>query len=149
MTKNKNKLDDLFLIYINVVGKDWKGIGRYEFLFSDSIENIDGEDWDAIPAAGLPSPPHEKFVKKYGTLVSEDKRLDVVQESDSFSMYDAVDGVLALAWENMDGYEDYPESRIAFHFGDTIKKVEDTLYEHDLILEYKTERNGKLKDENN
>jgi len=142
-------MEELFLIYIYQVGKDWKGIGRYEFLFSDKIDNIDGEDWDAIPAAGRPEPPHEELVKKIGTLITDDKRLDVIQESDSFSLYDAIDGVVALAWENMDDYDQYPESRIAFHFGDTIKDVEDKLYEHDLILEYKTENNGKLKNEDN
>jgi hypothetical protein len=31
---------------------------------------------------------------------------------------DAVDGVIALGYEN-DDYESYPESRLHFHFGDT------------------------------
>jgi len=141
-------MENLFLVYINVVGKEWKGGERYEFLFSDTIVGIDGDDWDAIPAAGRPLPPYEDLVKKSGTVVMEEKKLDVIQQSESFSLYDAVDGVIALAWENMDNYEEYPESRIFFHFGEDIKSVEDKLYEHDLTLDYKIETNGKLKTNN-
>ena len=69
-----------------------------------------------------------------------------IQESDSFSVWDSVDGVIALAWENMDAYEEYPEKRLAFHFGEKIKDVESKLYEHDLILEYNKTTNVKLKE---
>jgi len=140
-------MEELFLIYINVVGKDWKGVNIYEFIFSDDKENIDGEDWDAIPAAGRPSPPNEEHVIKVGKLSTDDFNLHVIQESDSFSVWDAIDGVIALGWENMDDYDEYPEKRLAFHFGEDIKSVEDKLYEHDLILEYKKETDVKLKEE--
>ena len=41
------------LIYINKVGKDWEGNYMYEFLFSDTTENIDGEDWGEYSADTL------------------------------------------------------------------------------------------------
>jgi len=139
-------MNDLFLVFINVIGKDWKGINLYEFIFSDTKEDIDGDDWDAIPAAGRPLPPNEEHVVKVGRLTTDDFTLHVIQESDSFSVWDAVDGVVALGWENMDDYEEYPEKRLAFHFGDDIKTVEEKLYEHDLILEYKKQTNVKAKE---
>ena len=130
-------MGELYLIYINVIGQDYKGISMYEFLFSDTTKEIDGDDWDAIPASGRPKPPFQELVKKVGSLSTKEKKLDVIQESDTFSVWDAVDGIIALGWENMDDYEEYPDSRIAFHFGEKIKSVEDKLYEHDLRLEYK------------
>ena len=139
-------MDDLFLVFINIIGKDWKGVNLYEFIFSDTKEDIDGDDWDAIPAAGRPLPPNEEHVVKVGRLTTDEFKLHVIQESDSFSVWDAVDGVVALGWENMDDYEEYPESRLAFHFGNTIKDVESKLYEKDLILEYKKETNVKKED---
>lgn len=142
-------MENLYLIYIHVIGRDRKGVSMYEFIFSDIIEDIDGDEWDAIPASGRPNPPYEEFVKKVGLLISEEKTFDVVQDSDSFSVWDAIDGVIALGWENMDDYEEYPDKRLAFHFGEKIKDVEDKLYEHDLILDYKTKLNGKLKTQNN
>jgi hypothetical protein len=62
--------------------------------------------------------------------------LDVIQNSDTFAVWDAVDGVISLAWENINAYESYPEKRISFRFGEPIKEVEDKLYEKDLILNY-------------
>jgi hypothetical protein len=130
-------MEDLFLIYVNMVGKDYKGNYLYEFIFSDVIKNIDGEDWDTFPASGRPKAPHVNFIKKVGRLESE-LILDVIQNSDTFAVWDAIDGVLALAWENINAYESYPERRLCFKFGEPIKDVEAKLYEKDLILNYNT-----------
>lgn len=138
-------MDELFLIYINVVGKDWKGVNIYEFIFSDTTEDIDGEDWDAIPASGRPLPPYEEYVKRVGRLTTDEYKLDVIQNSDSFSVWDSIDGVVALGWENMDDYDEYPEKRLAFHFGDKLEDVEAKLYAHDLILEYNKTKDVGLK----
>ena len=125
------------LVYINKVGQNWKGNYIYEFLFSDISESkdIDGEGWDSYPSSGNPEPPKGKFIKKTGGLVTPMK-LNMVQESDSFAMWDAVDGIIALAWENLDGYDEYPDSRLFFAFGENIKSIESKLYEKDLVLNY-------------
>ena len=126
-------MKDLYLIYVNHVGKNYKGNHIYEFLFSDTTSGIDGEDWDTFPASGRPEPPHEIFIKYVGKLDSNLK-LDVVQNSDTFAVWDAVDGVIALAWENVNAYDSYPEHRLCFKFGESVKEVENKLYEKDLIL---------------
>jgi hypothetical protein len=131
----------MFLIYINKIGKNWKDEFLYEFIFSDTIENIDGEDWDSYPASGNPSPPDQKFIKKVGTLTTT-LNLEVIQNSESFAIWDAVDGIISLSWENLDGYEEYPESRLFFKFGETINSVEDKIYERDMILIF-NEKNEK------
>ena len=126
------------LVYINKVGQNWKGDFIYEFLFSDTIKDIDGEGWDSYPSSGNPEPPEEKFIKKSGSLKTSIK-LDLVQESDSFAVWDAVDGIVALGWENMEGYDEYPEKRLFFTIGEEISSVEDKLYEKDLVLNYNNE----------
>ena len=128
-------MKDLFLIYVNKIGKDYKENYLYEFIFSDATKNIDGDDWDTFPASGRPSAPHDHFIKKVGRLESEIK-FDVVQDSDTFAVWDAVDEVIALAWENINAYDSYPEKRICFKFGEALTDVEDKLYEKDLILNY-------------
>lgn len=135
-------MDNLFLIYVNIVGKDYKGNYLYEFIFSDTTKNIDGEDFDTYPASGRPQPPFQHFIKKVGRLESE-LILDVVQNSDTFAVFDSMDGVIALAWENMNNYESYPEHRLCFTFGEPIKDVEAKLYEKDLILQYKKQTHEK------
>lgn len=140
-------MEELYLIYVNRIGEDWTGNNLYEFLFSDRTENVDGDDWDAYPASGRPSPPNTSFVKKVGKLTTGELKFKLVQNSSEFAVWDAVDGVVALAWEDMDDYDEYPENRIAIHFGETIKSVEDKLYVHDLVLDYNF-AGKKITDEN-
>ena len=137
-------MKELYLIYVNQVGKNYEGNFIYEFIFSDSTEKIDGDEWDTFPASGRPEPPHEIFIKSVGTLKSELK-LDVVQNSDTFAVWDAIDGVIALAWENINAYDSYPEHRLCFKFGESVNEVTDKLYEKDLILEYNTNKHEKQK----
>jgi len=68
-------------------------------------------------------------VKKIGVLKNTDIKLDLIQNSDYFSMIDAVDGVIALAWEN-----DEIENRMVFRFGQSEDEITDILYSKDLIL---------------
>jgi hypothetical protein len=126
------------LVYINKIGQNWKGNYIYEFLFSDILDDIDGEGWDSYPSSGNPEPPEGKLIKKSGVL-NTDLKLDLVQESDSFAMWDAVDGIVAMAWENMEGCDDYPEKRLYFSFGEEISSVEDKLYEKDMVIIYEKE----------
>lgn len=137
-------MKDLLLIYINLIGKDYQDNYIYEFIFSDSTNDIDGDEWDTYPASGRPSAPHDNFIKNVGRLDSELK-LDVIQNSDTFAVWDAIDGVLPLAWENINAYDAYPEKRLHFHFGITLKEVEEKLYEKDLILTYKNKTHEKTK----
>ena len=135
------------LVYINEIGSDWKGNNIYEFLFSDNVESIDGDDWDAYPASGMPSPPSGEFIKKVGVLTTEFK-FDLIQNSDTFAFWDAVDGVTAVAWENISDYEEYPDKRLYFSFGDEESVVADKLYEKDLVLKYNTSSKINKSNEN-
>ena len=137
-------MKDLFLIYVNKIGKDYKENYLYEFIFSDTTKNIDGDDWDTFPASGRPSAPHDHYIKKVGRLESEIK-FDVVQDSDTFAVWDAVDEVIALAWENINAYDSYPEKRLCFKFGEPMSEVEAKLYEKDLILQYNKHNYEKTK----
>jgi len=137
---------DLYLIFINKIGTTWDDKIMYEFLFSDTTENVDGDDWDEYPANGVPSPPNETFVKMVGKLSTSELNLDVIQDDEKFAVWDAVDGMVAMAWENLDDYDQYPEHRLFFNFGDTLKKVKDKLYERDLILEYKIKKDEQIEE---
>jgi len=55
-----------------------------------------------------------------------------VQNSDFFSMVDAIDDVVSLAWES----DDENKKRLVFRFGETEQQIKDKLYERDLILEF-------------
>ena len=126
------------LVYINKIGQNWKGNYIYEFLFSDVVKDIDGEGWDSYPSSGNPEPPEGRLIKETG-LLNTTLKLDIKKESDSFAMWDAVDGIVAMSWENMEGYDEYPEKRLFFSFGEDIESVNDKLYEKDIVLNYNKE----------
>lgn len=139
-------MEDLYLIFINEMGKNWKGDYVYEFIFSNTLEGVDGPDWDEYPASGLPQPPDIDFIKKVGTLES-DIKLELIQNSDTFAVWDAVDGIVAIAWEDISDYDEYPDARMGFHYGEKITDIEDRLYGiKDLTLNYTVDRNGKFKE---
>lgn len=123
------------LIYVNGLGLNYKGDYIYEFIFSDTLD-VWGEDWESEPASGRPKPPEIKYVTKVYTLKDTDLKFELAQNSDYFSMIDASDEVVALAWEM-----DYDENvqRLVFKFGETEKSVVDKLYARDIMLHQESE----------
>lgn len=120
------------LIYVNGLGPNYKGDNLYEFIFSDSLD-VWGESWESKPSNGYPNPPELKYIKKVGVLRNTDIKLELIQNSDFFSMIDAIDDVVALAWEPD---EENGQNRMVFRFGMTEQQIKDKLYERDLILEF-------------
>jgi hypothetical protein len=119
------------LIFVNGLGPNYKGDNLYEFIFSDTTD-VWGESWESKPSNGYPTPPELKYIKKVGVLRNTDIKLELIQNSDFFSMIDAMDDVVALAWET----EDENKGRLVFRFGQTENEIKDKLYERDLILEF-------------
>ena len=120
------------LIYVNGLGPNYKGDNLYEFIFSDSLD-VWGEAWESKPSNGYPTPPELKYIKKVGVLKKTDVKLELIQNSDFFCMIDAMDDVVALAWESE---EEQGQKRLVFRFGEEEQKIKDKLYERDLILEF-------------
>jgi hypothetical protein len=120
------------LIYVNGLGPNYKGDNLYEFIFSDSLE-VWGESWESKPCNGYPSPPELQYIKRVGVLRNTDVKLELIQNSDFFSMIDSMDDVVALAWEQD---ETEGQKRLVFRFGCSEDEIKDKLYERDLVLEF-------------
>lgn len=125
------------LIYIHYIGKNFEKEHIYEFLFVNDEENIWGEDWDSRPANGNPSPPAKvDLVGRFSSKLF----FEVIQESSVFCMQDAIDGLIALAWEDFDlsTYEecDTPDKKLFFKYGELKENVDSKFYERDLKLVY-------------
>lgn len=132
--------EDLKLIYVHGFGETWDKVFVYQFLFGtqndiDSAEGVVGDDWDVMPANGMPTPPPNDKIKLIGELRSG-YIFDLLQKSSHDCMWDGIDKVIPLAVENLDDYDQYPEKRLYFRFGDTKKEVDDMLLNNDLILKY-------------
>ena len=123
-----------YLTYVNGLGPNYKGDNLYEFIFSDSVD-VWGDSWESKPSNGYPLPPELKYIKKVGVLRNTDLKLELTQNSDFFCMIDAMDDIIALAWETeeLEG-----QKRMVFRFGSTEQDIKNKLYERDLILEFES-----------
>jgi hypothetical protein len=121
------------LIYVNEIGSDYKGQKQYEFIFSSSTE-IDIEEWFVIPASAISGSksPEIEYVNLVGLLKNTDLKLELVQDSDYFGVIDAVDGVVALAWEKFDFDSEF--DRLTFKFGESLESVSKKLKQRDYQL---------------
>jgi len=126
-----------YLIYVNELGPNYKGENIYEFIFSDNLEGVWGDSWESKPSNGYPSPPDIINIKKVGVLKNNLVSLSVIQNSDYFAVTDAMEDVIALAWETDESCEN--EKRLVFKFGDSEDTIKDKLYERDLLIHFEKE----------
>jgi hypothetical protein len=121
-----------YLIYVNGLGPNYKGDNMYEFIFSNT-KKVWGLDWENEPCNGYPSPPDLQYIKRVGVLRNTDLELELIQDSDFFSMKDAMDDVISIAWEKNNETED---KRLVFRFGEDEQTIKNKLLERELILEF-------------
>ena len=126
-----------YLIFVNELGPNYKGDNIYEFIFSDDLEGVWGDSWESKPSNGYPLPPDLEHINKVGVLKNDMITMSVVQNSDYFSMVDAIDDVIALCWENESDDVDFERTkRMVFRFGEPEETVKNKLYERDIVLEF-------------
>jgi hypothetical protein len=58
-------------------------------------------------------------------IVKTKIKFDLVQNNCCFGMQDCLDGIVAIAYEDIDEYDDYPnDGRLVFMFGEDYDEVE-------------------------
>jgi hypothetical protein len=124
------------LIYVNEIGIDYKGQRQYEFIFSES-EEIEMDEWYDVPSSSTVSSksPHIEYINYVGLLKDTDIVFELIQNSDYFGVIDAVDGIIAMAWEKSNF--DLDDERLFFRFGETIETVIKKLKQRNVSLEKK------------
>jgi hypothetical protein len=124
----------MYLIYINELGKDYKGQNQYEFIFGKDKDNVLEDEWFIIPSSSRSVPPSLEFIDLVGLLKNSDLTLELIQNSDFFGVIDAVDGIISLGWEPFDFNLDERPVRLSFNFGETLESVESKLRTKNLEL---------------
>ena len=121
------------LIYVNEIGSDYKGQKQYEFIFSESDE-IEMDEWFVVPASTTmeSKSPDISYIDFVGLLKDTDIVFELIQNSDYFGVIDAVDGIIAMAWEKSNF--DLDENRLFFRFGDKLDSITEKLKTRGLTL---------------
>ena len=127
--------EDVRLGFIRLIGEETDGYYRYEFIFTTNIDEFWGENFEYKPSCLVNNlMPYDKFITEIH-IVKMKIKLDLIQNSCCFGFQDCTDGIIALAWENVDDYDEYPEEgRIFFRFGETLDDVENKLAVKNVLM---------------
>ena len=132
-----NENNTLMVIYVLYVGKNTDNEYIYHLLISNDKEKTWAEGWENKPACVMRDLTPEDDMYEYIAELKTDLILDLAQDNCCFSMQDCRDNVVALASENLEEAEEYPEEgRIVIHFGDTVDEVEKMLAKRDILINY-------------
>jgi len=125
-----------YLIFVNEMGPNYLGNFMYEFIFGEDTVDVDGEEWGY---EGKAEPPHKEYIKSVGILENSKVNFKVIQKEESFTMYDAQEGIIGLAWESYEGMDEgfKSDKRLVFHYGEDETMVTDKLYARDMKLKIK------------
>lgn len=128
----------LSVVFVKYLGSDIDGTRIYHFYLSSNPDDVFSEGWGEVPACNVPRTLIDLDTEMYEYTVElkTDIKLDLAQDCCCFSMQDSRDHIVALAFENLDTAEEYPEPRIIIHFGDYIDDVEKMFAKRDIRLRY-------------
>lgn len=126
------------LIYVNKIGMNTQNEIEYEFLFSDDSTMAWCDQWLIAPA-GLCTPsemlPHPSTYTKVLKVITP-TLFGLAQCNTQFSFQDCIEGIIALAWDDINSLSTYPEKRIVFTYGESSESVENKLTERNILFFY-------------
>lgn len=113
-----------YLAFIKEEGKDINGNYLYKFDFSTDKDTVWGEYWNVVPSSIIPTLDIDvKCVSKAFRAVFPIHLL-TADKSNCFSMQDCIDGIISLAYSNIDEeYLSYDEKPLFFNFGEDYEEV--------------------------
>lgn len=125
-----------YLVFVKLLGREEDGKYRYEFFFSNekTCPFNDDEDVDSICGLSNDFEINLNNIKNI-YVVKTTIEFDLIQNNRCFSFKQAMDGVVSLCFENIDGYDSYPEDgRLIFMFGETYDEVERKLAIKNILM---------------
>ena len=127
--------EELNLCFIRLIGEENDGYYRYEFIFTNDVDNVFGEDFDQKPACLVNNlMVDDEYITEIH-IVKMKIKLDLIQDNCCFSISDCYDGICALGWQSLEGLDEYPQDgRIFFKFGETIEEVENKLAIKNIVM---------------
>lgn len=136
-TEETNEEKTPRLVYVSKIGTDGEGKNIYHFYYSDDIDNIWMEQWGEKPACNCRFLKPEDEMIKYTKELKSFLSLTLGQDSCCSSYQDVCDGCVAIVYENIDEYEEYPEPfRIVIRYGETMDEVDKIFAQRDIKMTF-------------
>lgn len=126
------------VVYVKHIGTEIDGKNIYHLYLSSTPDDVFAEGWGDIPACTVPRKLMDLDEDMYEHVVEvkTDIILDLAQNCCCFSMQDSRDNIVALAFENLDNAEEYPDPRIIIHYGDSMDDVEAMFAKRDVSVKF-------------
>lgn len=130
--------ETLHVVYVKHMGDEINGNHIYHMYLSSTPDDTFAEGWGESPACNVRDKLMDLDDDQYQHVIelNSDIKLDLARNCCCFTMQDSRDHIIALAYENLDDAEEYPEPRIIIQFGDVITDVEDMFYQRSIKLKY-------------
>lgn len=121
--------EELRLGFIRLIGEESDGYYRYEFIFTDNIEEFWLDNGEHKPCCLVNDlQPIDDYVTEV-QYVKMKIKLEVIQDNCCFGFQDCTDGIVALGWSDNIQLND-----LYFMFGDSKSHVEDKLTKHNILF---------------
>lgn len=131
----ENEISDVYLCFVRLIGEENDGYYRYEFIFTNNPDEAWGENWEYKPCCLVNDiMPSDEYITEIH-IVKTKIKFDLVQDNCCFGMQDCLDGIVAIAYEDIDEYDDYPnDGRLVFMFGEDYDEVERKLAIKNILM---------------
>jgi hypothetical protein len=127
--------EEVNLGFIRLIGEENDGYYRYEFIFTDNIDEFWGEEFNQKPACLVNNlVPSDEYITEIH-IVKMKIKLELLQDNCCFAYSDGMDGIISIAWEDISDYDEFPEDgRIFFRFGESLEEVENKLAMKNILM---------------
>lgn len=135
MNQKADDNEKIYLCFVRLIGEENDGYYRYEFIFTNNPDEAWGENWEYKPCCLVNDiMPSDEYITEIH-IVKTKIKFDLVQDNCCFGMQDCLDGIVAIAYEDIDEYDDYPnDGRLVFMFGEDYDEVERKLAIKNILM---------------
>ena len=121
--------EKVYLCFIRLIGEENDGYYRYEFIFTNNIDDVWGEDFNQKPACLVNNlMVDDEYITEIH-IVKMKIKLDLIQDNCCFSVSDSYDGIVAIAWSN-----DIDNYNLSFLFGESLESAQKKLANYSLLF---------------
>lgn len=125
----------MFLVYIHRIGVNAENQYEYELYFSDDKNIYDENEINYSPCGLKKNKYSDYFDYKEIKIIETTINLSLIENNMCFGYRHAIDGIIALAYEDITDYEEYPENgRLVLKYGMTIDEVIEKLNDKDIYF---------------
>lgn len=128
-------MEELYLVHINKIGVNLDSEYEYELYFSTNTKKYDTNEINYNPC-GLYKTKYSNYLDfSLIKTINTNIKLSLIQDNMCFGYKHAVDGIMALGFEDINDYDEYPENgRLVLKYGENIKQIEKKLKDKDIYM---------------